>query len=346
MGSRGNKEIIMMNIFSLQFLYQPSSPTSYTYEAYYINNGIMTSLGIVTDLEKTFACQDEFIGSNLFVFNGDLYEAGTKVRTSGDITSLTGRTTSSSYYGYFVEDGKLYRFNSSMTVSQVGSDTNWVRVCGYSGTSNNYRAFAEKSDGLYYISSTTPTQISTLTGWTKIVGYGSTSSSAYRGYGINNGKLYFLYANSSGASQVGTDTTWTDITGSREGSNAYGYGINGGKLYNLSGSSPSQIGTGTTWTKVSGTASSNAYALGLNNGGLYLINGTTATQVGNSTDWENCSGFAYTNDEIALAYDSTALYGVAYDGTITKLMDGDWVYCGENYSSSNAYGLAIRRFTV
>lgn len=337
-----------MNILSSQLLYEPQSgpttPPSYAYEAYYINNGTMTSLGTVADLSKTFAPQDEFIITNLFVYEGDLYKNGSKSRSNGNMTYLTGRTTSSGYYGYFIEDGKLYRFTSSLGISQVGSDSDWIKVCGYSGAMfGTDRAFAEKSDGLYYISNTTPALVSNLTGWTKITGYGNTGSANYYGYGIHNGALYYLYANGNGAVQKGSDTTWSDITGSCENGSWYGYGINAGKLYALNGT-PSQIGVDTNWTKVSGTSSTSAYSLGLNGGKLYRIANSSATQIGNSADWKNCSGFNHSSC-YSLAYDSTALYGILGDGTTTKLMDGEFIYCGGNYSS-DAYGVVIRRYIV
>lgn len=332
-----------MNILSKQLLYKPQTPSVETYEAYYINNGTMTLLGDITDLSKTFAPQDDFIYSNLFVYEGNLYENGVAVTTGRNITYLTGRTTSSSYYGYFIDDGKLYRFNSSMSISQVGTNSNWLKVCGYTSTSGNYRSFAEASDGLYVINSdSTTTKISTLTGWTKITGYGSTSSSSYYGYGIHNGALYYLYANGNGAVQKGESTAWLDITGSREGTSWYGYGIDGGKLYKLSGT-PSQTGTGIYFTKVSGTASSSAYAMSIIMGALRLLRNTTTTKIASSTDWQNFSGFCLSSGTYALAYDSTALYGILGDATTTKLMDGNWVYCGGNYSSGDAYGIAIRR---
>ena len=334
-----------MNVLSKELLYKTKTSQSYTYEAYYVLNGTLTSLGDITDLSKTFSPEDEFIYSNVFVCEGNLYNNGSLVRSGGGITSLTGRTTSSSYLGFFVEEGKLYYYNSSMNITQIGSAVDWIKVCGYASSSSSgaYRAFGEASDGLWAIK-TTPSRISTLTNWSKITGYGNTLSANYYGYGINDGKLYYLYANGNGAVQQGNDTTWTDITGSYENGSWYGYGINAGKLYALSGA-PTQIGSDANWTKVTGIASggSSAYSLGINGGKLYRISGTTAVQIGNSADWKNCSGFCRSSGTVhALAYDSSALYGVYGDGTITKLSDGVFVYCGQNYAD-DAYGIVIRR---
>ena len=332
-----------MNIFSKQLLIETTPPT-YDYEAYYINNGTMTSLGGINDISKTFAPQDEFIYSNAFVHKGNLYVNGSAIRSNGTITSLTGRTTQASYWMYFVEGGKLYYCTSQLSINQVGSATDWIKASGYStaSASSYTRTFAEASDGLWYVYSSTQGQVSALTGWTKITGYGNTNSSDYYGYGINDGKLYYLYTNGNGAVQQGTDTTWTDITGSYENGSYFGYGINDGKVYRLSGT-PTQVGSDTSWTKVSGTArSANAYSLGINGGKLYRIAGTIATQIGSSTDWKNCSGFIYSTNYQGLAYDSSALYSIDRNGTITKLMDGDFVYCGGT-TGSNAYAVAIRR---
>ena len=347
-----------MNILSNQFLYtsssSPTPPPSYTYEAYYINNGTATLLGTVTDLSKTFACQDEYAFSNMFVYEGDLYERGTKVRTSGNITALSGRTGSSSYYGFFIEDSKLYRFNSSLSISLINTEKTWLKVCGRASTSSGpYRAFAETTDGLYhlkYTSSGGPVKISDLTGWTKITGVGHYSSNSDYGYGIHNGNLYYLNSNYDTVYKQGTDDTWTDITGGYEDNGDWhGYGINAGKLYKLAGT-PTQIGSDTTWTKIGGDSSNNtypAYAIGINGGKLYRINGATATQVGSSADWKGCSGFHLQgSNTLSLAYDSTALYGIGSNGATTKIMDGEFVYCGENYSSSDGYAVAIRKVAI
>ena len=318
------------------------------YEAYYINNGTITLLGDVTDLSKTFAPQDEFIYSNLFVYEGDIYYNAIKSSNSltWDIKCLSGRTTSTSYYVFGIHE---FPYGDELMIYQPDSngdlylDTSksgpWYKVCGYA--SGRTVGFAEKGDGLYYVR-TSVSRISTLTNWTKITGYGNTSNANYYGYGINNGALYYLYANGNGVVQQGTDTTWTYITGSYENGSWHGYGINAGKLYALSGT-PTQIGSATNWTKVSGTAytSGTARSLGINDGKLYTIYGTTATQVGSSTDWKDCSGYCGSTAK-GLAYNSTALYGISRDGTTTKLMDGDFVYCGENYDS-DAYAVAIRR---
>ena len=336
-----------MNIFSKQLLYAPSStpttpPVSYAYEAYYIHNDAMTLLGNVTDLSKTFSPQDEFIYTNLFVYEGYLYYNGTKSNIS-TVTYLTGRSTSTSYYIWLIDNnGVLFRCkalsNGIVSLDNLYPGT-FYKVCGYSN--GTMVSFAEKNNGLYYDGTT---KISTLTNWTKITGYGDKNSANYYGYGINEGKLYYLYANGNGVIQQGTDTTWTDITGCYENGSWYGYGINAGKLYALAGA-PTQIGTDTTWTKVSGTAStgSNAYSLGINNGKLYRINGTTATQLGSATDWENCSGFARSSI-YGLATASDGLYRVSASGGRTRLSAlTDWVYIGGNYDSSDAYAVAIRR---
>ena len=332
-----------MNILSKQLLYKPQTPTVETYEAYYINNGTMTLLGDVTDLSKTFAPPDEFIYSNVFVFDGDLYTNGSRTTTGRNITSVTGRTTDSNYYGYFIENGALYKLDTPSF--PISSNTNFIKVCGYGSVaalwSRTYSGFIDASDGLYQVYATSYSQISTLTGWTKITGYGHNNNTSYYGYGIHNGALYYLYANGNGVVQQGTDTTWTDITGSYENGSWYGYGINDGKLYALSGT-PTQIGSDTNWTKVSGTASSSAYALGINGGKLYRISGTTATQLGSATDWLDCSGFA-TSGYYGLAIASDGLYTVSNSGGRTRISSlTDWVYVGGT-TGSNAYAVAIRR---
>lgn len=339
-----------MNILSKQLLYTQNTPQQYSYKAYYINNGTATLLGDVTDLAKTFACEDEQIWSNVFVYEGNLYNNGSVVYSGGDITSMSGRTSSSSYYGFFIASNKLYRFNSSMSITQVNTAKTWLKVTGQSSTSGSgYRAFAETTDGLYHVKYSTdggPLKISDLTGWTKISGWGDATTDNYYGYGIHNGNLYYLNSNYDTVYKQGSDDTWTDITGAYEDSGSwYGYGINNGKLYKLAGT-PTQVGTDTTWTMIRGDATnSSAHAIGINNGKLYIIQNTTATQVGSSADWKGCSGFSLNSGTYSLAYDSSALYGILGTGSVTKIMDGEFVYCGENYSGS-AYGIAIRKVTT
>lgn len=304
----------------------------------------MTELGTITDLSKTFACRDEFIYSNLYVFEGDLYADTTKITTSGKVTWVTGRTTSSSYYSYYIEDGKLMRLTSSLVTSQVGTDTTWTKCCGYTSTSSTgkERAFVLNSTGLYFIDrNNNLTLASDITDWDMIYGYGETGTANYFGYGISQGKLYYLYANGSGAVQQGTDTTWSKVGASYENGSWYGLGINGGKLYRLK-TTQEQIGSDTTWTDIGcGGVSSSFKPPAINNGALYNISSSDTNLVDNTQTWLKCSGFSTTALH-SLAYSTSGLYGITSNQNMTLLDSGNYVYCGENYDST-AIAIAIKR---
>lgn len=346
----------------------PTIPPSYEYEAYWITNNVMTSLGTITDLSKTFTPKDDSYYSTLFVYDGDVYEInttpsavkldpttyaydeGSVVAIAGDKFEGNAQRASfiiqnngkmlKSYSGKYTKSGSVYIDDHDVYPE------NWVNICGQK-TSTAHYCFCVSTDGLYTCMGSA-SKISDITQWDKISGTFVTNQSQ-NAYGIANGKLYYLYGWDTGITQQGSDTTWSDISGAYTSTSQYGYGINNGALYALS-TTQTQVGSDTTWTKISGYSKTGSgmfnrpvYALGINNGGLYSINATTATQIGSSTDWKSCSGF-YNNTMCALAYDSSALYYISSSGA-TKLMDGEFVYCGGTYSNSGgtAVGVAIRK---
>jgi len=310
------------------------------YEAYTLDwsgSNIVKLIGDVTDLSKTFS--PEYLYSNVYVYNGDMYIATNKITNSGKVTAVTGRTGLAIFY---VEDGKLYYYNfSTQTATQIGTDTTWYAVCGY--TSGNYKGFGANSSGLYYLNTNSVVKVSDITNWDMIVGTGVTTTTGRYGYGITEGKLYRLTAYENGAVQIGSSTDWSSVTGGRYGSNGMSYGINLGRLYQLA-TGATQIGSDNTWTAVSGYSLSNYMAVGVDGGKLYILGSSTQTQVGSATNWISCSGYA-TTTEYALAYTDDALYGVLSDGSTRKLLDGEFVYCGGMFSSSitSSYGIAIKK---
>ena len=326
-----------MNIFSKKLLLSAKTDK---YEAYTINwssGDMFELLGDVTDLSKTFS--PEYSYSNLYVYNGDMYIATNKITNSGKVTAVTGR---SGLVIFYVEDGKLYNYNfSTQTATQIGNDTTWYAVCGY--TSGNYKGFAANSDGLYYLNTNSVVKVSDVTNWDLIVGTGMTTTTGRYGYGISEGKLYRLTAYEDGAIQIGSSTDWSNVCGGRYGSNGYSFGINLGRLYSLA-TGATQIGSDNTWTDISGYALSNYRGLGVSDGKLYILGSSTATQVGSATNWIGCSGYA-TGTEYGLAYTTDALYGILSDGTTIKIMDGEFVYVGGMISSSisSSYGVVIKK---
>jgi len=348
-----------MNIFSKELLYKSGSTE--TFEVYIITRFAMTSVGTIRKPNLTFGNISD--AANSWVQNGKIYystssTALTPTQYTGcnRVTVLHGNLKSSST-AYLIDEGKLIKLVNGSSKTQIGNDTTWRLLFTESIT----QGFAVNSSGLYLVENTSTTLISSITSWDKITGSGKAGSTLSNGYGIADGKLYYLYGNGDGAVQQGTDTTWTDVTYSRGNEttqkNYRGYGLNGGKLY-LLGDTPTQVGSSSTWQKISGgtsTTQNNGYkrnALGINSGKLYRLEESSATQIGTLTNWVNCSGYASgpsdegSSSTCGLAYTETALYKVFADGTATKLMDGDFVYCsGSSSRSMTTCAMAIRRVT-
>jgi len=350
-----------MRIFSNQLIYTPQStptepPIPSEYEVYRINTDSTNYLGTITDLSKTFSCGDNCNESvNTYVYDGTWYylndssQPVTRDNGTNIISATGGSKGSNSYSGAVVNSSnEVYATSGDSITTRVS--TMGVMVSGSASSSSQFYTLLTNGKIWGYDGSGSFSVVTNITGWSKITGSksGTTSSPSRFGYGLNEGKLYYLTPYSEGTIQIGTDTTWTDITGGYEGSNTYGYGINNGKLYALNSNPVTQVGSDTTWTKISGYSkvgsgmfAQPAYALGISAGKLYSLNGTTATQIGTSSDWKGCGGF-YTNSARALAYDSTALYYITSSGA-TKLLDGRFVYCGGNYQTTgNTCAIAIK----
>ena len=353
-----------MNFFSKQLLYAPAStpteppttPPAQEYEAYRITidpssdgttySAVVDNLGTITDLSKTFSSADESTPTPAYVFEGDLYLGDTKITTSGKVTAYSG-CFNSSYYGFYIEDGKLMRlkFDTKETL-QMGEDTTWSKVSGYTSTSTlsfgtRYRAFGVNSSGLYSIEPTTTTQVSTITSWDKIVGYGATSSSYY-GYGISNGTLYSLYASGSGATQVGSDTDWVDIVGS----SSTGYGLRSNKKAYVISSMNAEHSTvakiSGQWGNVGTGASLTLYT----NNNLYL-----AGSMGTAFNVVDCCGMCTTNYNNATVADKQGAVIKADGlrifpanwGSSTPLISGEFVYVGGTATKTGCYIIAIKK---
>lgn len=374
-----------MNIHSKQLLYAPTSttpPAPTEYEVYYFLKGNTVSFGTITDLSRTKAVSDDSYLSKLCLFNGFVYhtvEPGSgnpymqkyEPTTSGgyydsdNVIAIAGQEIRTDSQGIgsciLLERNGTLRYIDNSSFKQGGSIgyedptlyTNWTQVSGYYNYSSKNDPFYVSTDGIYQGANPGRwlSKISDVSNWEKITGYQNSNSSTPFGYGIAGGKLYYIYTTANGGiTQQGSDETWTDVSGGYISSTQYGFGINAGKLYALS-TTQTQVGTDTTWTKISGYSKKGsgflnqpAYALGINNGALYGINATTATQIGSSTDWKGCSGCYSSTTQRALAYDSSALYYITTSGA-TKIMDGEFVYCGGCYQSSSAtaVGVAIRK---
>ena len=118
-------------------------------------------------------------------------------------------------------------------------------------------------------------------------------------------------------SQIGSDTTWSKVTGIYQAlaNNiyTYAYGISNGKLYKIAGGVVTNLNNNTTgWTDICGYSSNNAtnfYAYAIRNNALYYISDTTVTAVtGITGTWSKISGIGGTyNGHVCTAY------GVVYE---------------------------------
>ena len=141
----------------------------------------------------------------------------TEIDSSGIWTDINGNLNSSSYYMIGIKDGKLYKITISGVVTEISSDTNWSSV---KVGSNSNIAYAINNGDLYVSNGTNVKLINNTEIWKKITG----------GLGITEtGKLYKFNMNyaSPTITQIGTDTTWTDVSGSDSSS----IGINNGNVY-------------------------------------------------------------------------------------------------------------------
>lgn len=154
--------------------------------------------------------------------------------------------------------------NYSVNKIQVGSNTDWTAISGYSIPSamGYCYAFGIRAGRLYSLCGTTATQLGSATNWTAVTGfaYYETTENGYKmsiAYGIAGGALYKIYLsdNSLVVEQVGSATDWQSISGYSyliHFNDGYGFdttgsafGIRGGVIYELYGATT--IDEGTLW---------------------------------------------------------------------------------------------------
>ena len=220
---------------------------------------------------------------------------------------------------------------------QVGTETNWSLIDG-----GNATFVAIKTDGTLWtwgsndhgqlglnnvnVSKSSPTQVGVATTWSKInAGGGHILATKTDGtlwaWGLNNaGQLGHntVYVNRSSPVQVGSSTTWSQISSGfgstlslstktdgtlwSWGSNFTGQLGHGDTVYR---SSPVQVGSSTTWSQISvgqrsvGTIKTDGtfWTWGSNIGGVLGINSTanrsSPVQLGSSTTWNLVSVGSY-----------------------------------------------------
>ena len=151
----------------------------------------------------------------------------------------------------------------------------------------------------------------------------SDDSSVACNYTIINGKLFYI-VNPDTMSQIGSDTTWSKVTGIYQAlaNNiyTYAYGISNGRLYKIAEGVVTNLDSNTTgWTNICGYSSNNGtnfYAYAIRNGTLYYISNATVTAVSGITGtWSKISGIGGTyNGHVCTAY------GVVYSTSLGTVL--------------------------
>ena len=181
----------------------------------------------------------------------------TLIDSSGVWSEVTGNSSSSTEYMFGIKDGKLYSISYNGVVAEISSDTTWTYICGKDSQLSSYTNFGLgiNNGALYVIKGNNVYLANDTETWVKCCGYNSAASFAI----TSTGKLYIISRNSSSTvtlTQIGTDTTWTDISGY----SSYSLGINNGNIY-LDLSSPSLMTNTGGFSKVFGRVyPSNNYA--------------------------------------------------------------------------------------
>jgi len=243
------------------------------------------------------------------------------VQAAGAFKNMIGRTSDGKIWGWGENgDGQLGLGDTTDRSSpvQIGSDTDWSFIVG----SRNYQAHALRTDG-------------TLWAW-----------------GRNNwGQLGDgTTTNRSSPVQIGSETTWTWVSGGSDTLHAIregklfssGRGIHGslGHGNQTYLSSPTQVGAQTDWAQVHSSllttmavkTTGKAYGWGLNyKGSLGFGNITpvySPVQIGSLTNW-------YAEDHVGFMFGGSLMMTVKTDGTLWS--------CGRGNEGSQGHGDTTNR---
>ena len=224
--------------------------------AYAINNGDLYTIATTTATLKNSGGWQKVSTSNggtkLGIKNDSLYLIDsshnvTEIDSSGVWSEISGTTSTPSYYMYGIKDGKLYSVSYTGVLTQISSDTTWTQI---TAGSNQTTGGGINNDALYYINSSGVKLINDTESWVKCCSCGTVILAL-----TSTGKLYLTGGSFSSPTltQIGTDTTWTDISGYA----SYALGVNNGNVYTNLGN-PVQITTSGGISKVYGSLYSNA----------------------------------------------------------------------------------------
>lgn len=228
------------------------------------------------------------------------------------------------FTNYVILNGKLFYYDGS-TLSQVGSDSTWTAITGYSR--NGTYGYGINNGRLYKLTGTTATQVGSLTGWQLITGDSTAGVGAIIGTCVINNNIVLMKIDNTTVSNITSNATgWTDIEGlvsSGSSSSVCNYGLANGYLYYFTTGVNKMAVSGATsalWSNVTMTSPGAGYAVyngklyylsastattkasyptgftdiagsyGIASGSLYSLSNTSATKVGTATNWTKISG--------------------------------------------------------
>lgn len=224
-------------------------------DLYYLN-GSITILKDSGGWQKLSSCgysnQYKSLGiknDSLYLITG--YNPSTStielIDSSGVWSQVKGCAETTKSYMFGIKDGKLYSVSYTGIVTEISSDDTWSYICGCDSDISSYGAFGLgiNNGALYLIKGNGVTLANDSETWIKCCGMRSNASYAL----TSTGKLYKITISNSSPvlTQIGTDTTWIDISGYGD----YSLGINNGNVY-LNLQNPTQLTTSGGINKVFG----------------------------------------------------------------------------------------------
>lgn len=295
----------------------------------------------------------------LYIKCGYLYSEDTKIDNEcgwTDLAILSRNTNSTNIIGIGIKNGKLYKIStgedSIVEFKPETTGTGWTIIKAKNtgdlllGVKNGVLTAIDMTDIMVNGNILLNYQSEELDGkWTTI----SDVENTRYAYALNNGKLYTINVsfgiNTSTfeVTQVGTLTTWTDISGASSISTSdtqqqYAYGIAGGKLYYIIGNKATAIGTSSKWSQVIGPSYKTygnseweRQALGICDGKVYTL--TTSATILDKT-----SSLSFKEIKGSLSFN----FEISTDGKLycdfLELNTGfsNWDYIIENGIYSNA----------
>lgn len=181
----------------------------------------------------------------------------------------------------------------------------------------------------------------------KVTNSGKVTSATGRGgtaiFYVEDGKLYHFNYSTNVSTQIGTDTTWSQVCGYTSG-NYKGFGVNSSGLYYLNTDSAIQVSNISNWDMIVGTGnttSTGRFGYGITEGKLYRLVAYTSgpIQIGSSTDWTNVCGGRNTGSTISYGINNGCLYTL---GTGATQVGSDNTWTGiSGYDYNDYHGMGV-----